>query len=209
MARLTPQAREELVKQRRGQLLDAALQLMARQGFAATSMEDIAREAGVAKGTVYLYFPTKDALLTALLETQSLLPELTALLGALPIDADVETIVRHVVPALWSALATRTEAVALLLRESGTRASSDTRYLERMLPVSEALAARLAQQIGSEQAQRLDTFVAVRAALWMLLGLFVEQQILGGREVRPLDDRAVTDTISEMFLRGVLGTSRA
>jgi hypothetical protein len=28
-------------------------------------MEDIAREAGVANGTVYLYFPTKDALLTA------------------------------------------------------------------------------------------------------------------------------------------------
>lgn len=42
-------------------ILDAARNLYARYGYRRTSMEDIAREAGIAKGTVYLYFAGKEA----------------------------------------------------------------------------------------------------------------------------------------------------
>jgi len=51
---------------RRGDLLDAAARLFVERGYEATTVEDIARAAGVAKGTFYLYFRTKDQLLTAL-----------------------------------------------------------------------------------------------------------------------------------------------
>ena len=44
------------------QILDAALAEFADRGFAAARLDDIARRAGVAKGTIYLYFPDKDAL---------------------------------------------------------------------------------------------------------------------------------------------------
>lgn len=40
----------------RDQILDAALSLFARQGFARTSMNDIVRESGVSKGGVYWHF---------------------------------------------------------------------------------------------------------------------------------------------------------
>lgn len=53
---------------RREELLDAAQQLFLDKGIAATSIDDIASAADVAKGTVYLYFPSKEALLTALQE---------------------------------------------------------------------------------------------------------------------------------------------
>ncbi|MBX6324157.1 MAG: TetR/AcrR family transcriptional regulator, partial [Rhodospirillaceae bacterium] len=46
-------------------ILEAARRLFARYGFRRTAMEDIAREAGVAKGTVYLYFDSKDAVYLA------------------------------------------------------------------------------------------------------------------------------------------------
>ncbi len=46
-------------------ILEAATRLFARYGFRRTAMEDIAREAGVAKGTVYLYFDSKDAVYLA------------------------------------------------------------------------------------------------------------------------------------------------
>lgn len=48
------------------EVLDAALELFIEKGFAATRVEDIASRAGVSKGTVYLYFPSKDALLEGL-----------------------------------------------------------------------------------------------------------------------------------------------
>lgn len=48
------------------EVLDAALELFMEKGFAATRVEDIARRAGLSKGTVYLYFPSKEAVLEAL-----------------------------------------------------------------------------------------------------------------------------------------------
>jgi AcrR family transcriptional regulator len=51
---------------RREELLDAAQQLFIDKGIGATSIDDIASAAEVAKGTVYLYFPSKEALLHAL-----------------------------------------------------------------------------------------------------------------------------------------------
>jgi len=56
------------VRQRRKEarpqeLLDAALDLFVERGFAATRSEDVAARAGVSKGTLYLYFPSKEELL--------------------------------------------------------------------------------------------------------------------------------------------------
>ncbi len=44
---------------RRGEILDAARRVFAGHGFAAATMDDIAREAGIAKGTIYLYYRLK------------------------------------------------------------------------------------------------------------------------------------------------------
>lgn len=52
----------------RDQILDAALSLFARQGFAHTSMNDIVRESGVSKGGVYWHFQSKDALILAIFD---------------------------------------------------------------------------------------------------------------------------------------------
>ncbi|MDB5541870.1 MAG: TetR family transcriptional regulator [Devosia sp.] len=48
------------------EVLDAALELFIEKGFAATRVEDIAKRAGLSKGTVYLYFASKEALLEGL-----------------------------------------------------------------------------------------------------------------------------------------------
>jgi AcrR family transcriptional regulator len=50
----------------RGRIMDAAVSLFARNGFEATSVNEIARAADVANGTFYLHFKDKDALVAAL-----------------------------------------------------------------------------------------------------------------------------------------------
>jgi AcrR family transcriptional regulator len=49
-------------------VLDAALALFVEKGFAATRVEDIASRAGLSKGAVYLYFPSKEAILEGLVK---------------------------------------------------------------------------------------------------------------------------------------------
>jgi TetR/AcrR family transcriptional regulator len=60
------QAKRERRKEARpGELLDAALDLFVEKGFAATRAEEVAARAGVSKGTLFLYFPSKEELLKA------------------------------------------------------------------------------------------------------------------------------------------------
>lgn len=55
---------------RPGELLDAALELFVAQGYARTRVEEIARRAGVSKGTLFLYYPSKDELFKALIRSK-------------------------------------------------------------------------------------------------------------------------------------------
>jgi TetR/AcrR family transcriptional regulator len=57
--------RERRKQARPGELLDAALDLFVEKGFAATRSEEVAARAGVSKGTLFLYFPTKEELFKA------------------------------------------------------------------------------------------------------------------------------------------------
>ena len=61
----TAAKRERRKEARPGELLDAALDLFVEKGFAATRVEEVAARAGVSKGTLFLYFPSKDELFKA------------------------------------------------------------------------------------------------------------------------------------------------
>lgn len=61
-------ARPDVSEERKDQILDAAISVFSRLGFHRARMEDVARESGLAKGTLYLYYRSKDELIGALLE---------------------------------------------------------------------------------------------------------------------------------------------
>jgi AcrR family transcriptional regulator len=73
-----PGARATRSAERRRAILAAALQEFAAQGFAATRIDDVARRAGVAKGTIYLHFADKETLFQELIRS-----ELSPVVGAL------------------------------------------------------------------------------------------------------------------------------
>lgn len=70
--------------ERRKEILAAATRVFADRGYAATKVEDVALEAGVAKGTIYLYFGSRDEMLRAAFEAfeDGLLAEVRAIAGA-------------------------------------------------------------------------------------------------------------------------------
>jgi AcrR family transcriptional regulator len=73
-----PKVSEEYKKQKRNEILDYAVKLFAQKGFYQTTIDDIAKEAGVSKGAVYTYFSSKEEIFLALLDesTENLQKEL-------------------------------------------------------------------------------------------------------------------------------------
>jgi AcrR family transcriptional regulator len=101
MGHIRTHARSPEQKQRRRiQMIDAARQLEELAGFNALAVAQVARLAGVAKGTVFLYFPTKEALGLALLEL--LLTEWFTDLEEAPIAPDARSLARRIASSVDS-----------------------------------------------------------------------------------------------------------
>ncbi len=66
MPRLTAEARRALVEERKTQILNAAAKVFAQRGFERATIAEIAREAGVAEGSIYNYFKNKGDLLVSI-----------------------------------------------------------------------------------------------------------------------------------------------
>src|SRR5437870_11381662 len=65
-SRYVPKISHAHEQQRRAQILAAAMACFARQGYHATSMDDVVRESGLSVGAIYSYFPSKEDLFLAL-----------------------------------------------------------------------------------------------------------------------------------------------
>src|SRR5713226_7963765 len=107
--------------ERRAAILAAALEEFSARGFAATRLDDVARRAGVAKGTIYLYFRDKESLFQELVRTM-LSPMVGAIeaapKGDVPVRAVAETIVDLFVREIYG---TRRKDVIRLIISEGAR----------------------------------------------------------------------------------------
>jgi AcrR family transcriptional regulator len=65
----SPERFAELREKSKAAILVAATELFAHKGYAGTTTDEIARRAGISKGLVYYHFPSKEAILEALLDT--------------------------------------------------------------------------------------------------------------------------------------------
>src|SRR3979411_298891 len=82
-----PRKRADKSEARRQAIVAAALAEFCARGFAATRLDDVAKRAGVAKGTIYLHFRDKEALFREIVGT--LLVRLVAVLEAPPPDIPI------------------------------------------------------------------------------------------------------------------------
>jgi AcrR family transcriptional regulator len=107
MAKAIPGSAEQPKRRRRkearpSEIIEAAMAIFAERGFGAARLEDVARRAGVAKGTVFVYFPTKDDLFRAVAQTV-LTSHLERLHSA---AADLDRPIAELVPMLLAQAAT-------------------------------------------------------------------------------------------------------
>src|SRR6478672_1579101 len=84
-------------QERAERILDAAAALIMRWGYNKTTIDDIARQAGVAKGTIYLHWKTREDLFAALLkrEKAELADDLKQRIAADPAGATLRGLFKH------------------------------------------------------------------------------------------------------------------
>jgi AcrR family transcriptional regulator len=112
-AKIAPQtaaAGEDSAKRR--QIVEGARRIFLAQGFDAASMNDIARAAGVSKGTLYVYFDNKEQLFEAIVHAECLVHAEGAF-NLDPSDHDVEKILRRLGAAYIEFLCRPEKASAL------------------------------------------------------------------------------------------------
>src|SRR6516164_5123384 len=165
---------------KRQSILDAALDEFAARGFAGARLDDVAQRAGVAKGTIYLYFRDKESLFQDLVRTR-----LSPLIGTieaaavreLPIRALVELIITTFVEEIYG---TRRKDVIRLIISEGTRFPELAKFyysevIGRVLPMlRQRLRVAVERgELGSDALARFPQLLvapALMAILWN--GLF-------------------------------------
>ena len=203
MPKIPASERDMFYETRRRELCEVALRLWAERGVERTSVANIADEAGIAKGTFYLYYESKEALLLDVLRRNSLVPNVLGLIEALQ-RKSLDEAVREFVRGAWLHLGSHRDLVLVVMRELPTHLDAAQEFVERlMVPGTRALAARLEALMSEERTTKLSTVLAVRALIGMVVTVFVTQELLGAKRFVPLSDAEVVETVSELFLRGV------
>src|SRR5262245_18531957 len=116
MPKIAATERDAFYESRRAAIAEVALRLWAEKGFAATSVAAVAKAAGISKGAMYLYFPSKQALLEEVLRRYSLLPSLQSLVEYIA-GKSFEEAVHAFVRDAWRHLNEHRDLVLLVLRE--------------------------------------------------------------------------------------------
>jgi len=90
------------------QIIDAAIRVLARQGYARTSLLEIAKEAGMSKGALHYHYPTKEALIHAVLEEACNVVQARTVAAWSPSDNPFVAL-RKSLEELWATRAERTD----------------------------------------------------------------------------------------------------
>ena len=131
--------RAERAAERRQAIIDAAMEEFISRGFAATRLDDIAKRAGVAKGTIYLHFKDKESMFEELIRT-AIVPLVGRIQGPPPAGATVRDLVEaFALNFIHEVVTTRRGDIVRLIVAEGPRFPSIADFYYREV-VSKGLA---------------------------------------------------------------------
>jgi len=191
---------------RPGELVAAALACFAERGFAATKLDDIAAKAGVSKGTVYLYFPSKEELFKAVVR-ESLLPNIAraeSLIDDPAIPAAAQ--LRGLLEFMTGRMASSPVGIIpkLIVTEAGNFPDIARFYLDQVVHRGFALVGRvLTRGIERGEFRTIDVRHTTFCVIAPLLLTALWRHSLGRYEPEALDPDALWRTHIELLLQGL------
>ena len=188
-----------LVAARRTQILDAAITVFSEKGFHRATIKEIARVAGIADGTVYTYFASKDEVLLAVLDRLNETTERRQqfVLGD---EQDLKAFFRAYLQQRMALLWPNAEVFRAVLPELLVNGELRRQYYEQVLAPTIAVGEQFFQA-QNEQLQ-INIPLTVRAIAGTLLGLLLLQLL--GDEVVASQWEALPDVLTALFFDKVV-----
>lgn len=191
---------------RPAELLDAALAVFAEKGFTAARMEDIAVRAGAAKGTLYLYFPSKEAVFEALVRTL-IVPNLDlAEAAAAGHQGPIAPLLRRAAPLVATIIRDGRLVVLprLLIGELHRFPELARFYKATVVDRALDLIARLHRQgVETGEFRPQDSEAVARLVVAPVLMMAIWRAVFAPHEAEPFDPARVLDTHVDTLLRGL------
>ncbi len=208
----TPPVRQRRTRRkeaRPGELLEAALSLFVEKGFAATRVEEVAARAGVSKGTLFLYFPSKEELFKAVVRE--------TIAGRFAewneeferFEGDSVELVRYCMNSWWERIG-QTQAsgiTKLVMSEAGMFPEIAAFYQQEVIRPGHDLIRRILQRgidRGEFRTLHLDYAVYSLIAPMIFLLMWKHSMSACTPSSAPIDPLSFIDTQVDLLLRGML-----
>lgn len=191
---------------RPSELTVAALSLFVEKGFAATRLEDVAVRAGVSKGTLYLYFDSKEALFKAVIQE-----------GVVPVVAEGELIAaRHqgssfellerLLENWWNGIGETDYAGIPKLMVAEARNFPDVAqfYYENVIRRARALIGfALERGMASGEFRRMDVETTIEVLVAPILMLLIWRYSMSCCQCNPVDPRSYLSVHLDLLRQGL------
>jgi AcrR family transcriptional regulator len=186
--------RAEIAKAaRREEILAAARRVFADRGFRGTTIADIAEEAGIALGTIYLYFPSKEAVFAAL--NQQMAELFSTAVRDVRADRSVRATVARRIAAVFAACGRNRDLVRLVVLNTDPGTDLDKRMRAAAEARNRPLAREIAAGIEAGTIRPCDPAVAAR-----LIQGVISMAVYQAFVVNPNDDAdTYRDACAEMI----------
>jgi AcrR family transcriptional regulator len=181
---------------KRDDILRAAVAEFAHRDFHEVLMDDVAARAGVGKGTLYRYFPTKEELFVSAVVRE--LSESHADLSELDEEAPLERVLESTVSRMIEYFQGKEELITLLQRYEHRLPESEAATMrQRREEVLHAIAAALAREVRASRLRRVDTRLAAEILFGMVRTAVLYRRENGGKVEQ------TSREIVALFLEGV------
>ena len=190
---------------RRQEIVDAAIKVFARTGFAETSVQDVADEAGVVPTAVYYHFAGKDELFDVVL--QSVITELDEVVDrARPEEDDPAVALSQITTAVWNWIESRPDHARILYSHLPgatkqarlLRAQFEEQHIERAFVYARHVSAGQ-RRLRSATAEEAATRLAVRTLIRTLIA--IHPMRLDGGPLSRRSPRALREALDDVMLR--------
>ena len=189
---------------RRQEIIDAAIKVFARTGFAETSVQDVADEAGVVPTAVYYHFAGKDELFDVVL--QSVITELDEVVDRARAEEDQPAVaLSKITTAVWNWIESRPDHARILYSHlpGATRQARllrvqfEEQHIERAFAYARESAGQ--RRLRSATAAQAATRLAVRTLISTLIA--IQPMRLDGGPLSRRSPKALREALDEVTLR--------
>ena len=207
MGQMEEQRWQRRKAERPGEIIDAALELFVAKGFMATRLDEVAKMAGVSKGTLYLYFENKEALFKAVVETL-VVPEIERTEQQIQaFDGSVSELISQLVKQWWESVGESQLCglPKLIIAEAGNFPELASFYVEHVIGrVRRVIAQLISRGIEAGEFKPNDPAYAARLLLAPMVFAAIYQHSLLPYDSEPFEMPTYIDNHLDIFLHGLV-----